>query len=193
MRKRAAMNLPLPSGSSPPEKPPGSTRSSGSSWMALRHAADGLSSMSAAVRLLHHQDLRAPRPARSKARAVSYSQLVPGKTGMSTRGRATCSWGAGWVLCGPGTAWGPPPPRAAADGEHRRQPALIGALQLRQAGGLPAGGEGVVRHGASQQCADFRRVLPQLQQERPPADGKQIVGRFRRLSGKAHPVAQSTS
>ena len=28
-------------------------------------------------------------PARSKARAVSYSQLLPGKTGMITRGFAT--------------------------------------------------------------------------------------------------------
>ena len=34
-------------------------------------------------------------PARSRARAVSYSQFVPGKTGMSARGRADFTAGAG--------------------------------------------------------------------------------------------------
>ena len=46
------------------------------------------SSMSAAVRLLHDEDLRRGARLRQRRLAASYSQLVPGNTGMSTRGWA---------------------------------------------------------------------------------------------------------
>ena len=46
-----------------------------------------VSPMSAGVRFLTTMTSARP-PARSKARAVSYSQLVPGKTGINTLGRA---------------------------------------------------------------------------------------------------------
>ena len=87
-RKNAVMNLAEPSGSSPPEKPPGimticdSRMRRASSWL--------LSATAPGVRLLTTKT-SATAPARSKARAVSYSQLVPGKTGMTTRGRAIFS------------------------------------------------------------------------------------------------------
>ena len=79
------MNLPEPSGSSPPEKPPGS--------MMICALSDGAFSMRAMVSSIAAGDrflttrTSASAPAFSKARAVSYSQLVPGKTGMNTRGR----------------------------------------------------------------------------------------------------------
>ena len=79
------MNLALPSGSSPPEKPPGSM----TIWlflMALTRASQ-LSATAAGVRLLMTSTC-ASAPAFSKACAVSYSQLVPGNTGMMTRGLA---------------------------------------------------------------------------------------------------------
>ena len=79
------MNLAEPSGSSPPEKPPGSAMICDRAIASAKAAT--LPAMSAAERL-RTTKTSASAPARSKARAVSYSQLVPGKTGMSTRGRA---------------------------------------------------------------------------------------------------------
>ena len=91
LRKVVAMNLPLPSGSSPPEKPPGSM----TIW--ARRMAFSMRSMVSSMsetdrffttRISHWA------PAFSKARAESTSQLVPGKAGMNTRGRATLMAGA---------------------------------------------------------------------------------------------------
>ena len=85
-RKNAVMNFAEPSGSSPPEKPPGSMticapRMASASAFVLSATASG-------VRLLITSTC-ASAPARSKARAESYSQFVPGKTGMTTFGRAS--------------------------------------------------------------------------------------------------------
>ena len=83
LRKNAVMNLPDPSGSSPPENPPGIAMI----WlwaMAFSNASTD-SSMSCGVKL-RTTKISASPPARSKARAVSYSQLVPGNTGISTWG-----------------------------------------------------------------------------------------------------------
>ena len=85
------MNFALPSGSSPPEKPPGSM----TIWlsrMALTSAAQ-LSVMSFGVRLRMTR-ISGSAPARANALAVSYSQLVPGKTGMMTLGFAAPILGA---------------------------------------------------------------------------------------------------
>ena len=85
------MNFALPSGSSPPEKPPGSM----TIWllsMALTRASQ-LAVTSAGVRLRMTR-ISGSAPARAKALAVSYSQLVPGKTGMMTFGFATPILGA---------------------------------------------------------------------------------------------------
>ena len=81
----------LPSGSSPPEKPPGSI----TIWL-VRIAftsASQLSATAAGVRLFTTSTCGSA-PARRKARAVSYSQLVPGNTGMTTLGRAAPTAGA---------------------------------------------------------------------------------------------------
>ena len=80
------MNLPEPSGSSPPEKPPGSIMI-WACWMPLTMAAT-VSSTACGVRL-RTMSVSASAPARSQARAESYSQFVPGNTGMKTRGRAS--------------------------------------------------------------------------------------------------------
>ena len=85
-RRNAVINLADPSGSSPPEKPPGSAMICARPTASAKAAA--LSAISAAVRL-RTTKISACAPARSKARAVSYSQFVPGNTGISTRGRAT--------------------------------------------------------------------------------------------------------
>ena len=85
------MNLALPSGSSPPETPPGSTIIWARS-MALA-ARSMLAAVSAAVRL-RTTSISASPPASMTARAVSYSQLVPGNTGMNARGLACFTAGA---------------------------------------------------------------------------------------------------
>ena len=85
------MNLPLPSGSSPPEKPPGiKTRFAFSS---LSEKAATLSETDCAVRLFITK-ISASKPASQSAFALSYSQFVPGKTGISARGRAVFNAGA---------------------------------------------------------------------------------------------------
>ena len=85
------MNLPEPSGSSPPEKPPGRKRIwlSRAAW--ANRAAD---SATLAGVWLFSTRISGVRPARSTARALSYSQLVPGNTGMSTFGLAAPALGA---------------------------------------------------------------------------------------------------
>ena len=91
-RKKAFMSLPLPSGSSPPEKPPGMT----SIWLRARASAmrSRLSSTPSGLRL-RTTSISGSAPARARARAVSYSQFVPGKTGMSACGRGVRVSGAG--------------------------------------------------------------------------------------------------
>ena len=91
LRKKAAINLALPSGSSPPEKPPGRN----TIWLSpIRFASSfALSDTCAGVRLLM-TNTSGCAPARSMARAESYSQFVPGNTGISTRGLAAPTFGA---------------------------------------------------------------------------------------------------
>ena len=84
-RNMVAMNLPLPSGSSPALKPPGSMMI----WDSLIPFTMAwiVSSIAWAVRLRMIKILLSA-PARSKARAVSYSQFCPGNTGINTFGLA---------------------------------------------------------------------------------------------------------
>ena len=100
-RKKALMNLALPSGSSPPEKPPGRTII----WLSpiMRAAASMLSVMAAGLRLLM-TSTRGSAPARMRARAVSTSQLVPGKAGMKATGRWLSTLGMGQRLAAKVTA-----------------------------------------------------------------------------------------
>ena len=85
------MNLPLPSGSSPPENPPGMN----TIWAPARAWANRSveAAMPAGVRLFS-TSTTGSAPASRRALAVSYSQLVPGNTGISTRGRAV--WTVAW-------------------------------------------------------------------------------------------------
>ncbi len=80
-----AMNFPLPSGSSPPLNPPGIMRIC--AWSIASASALMLSSMSGVE--VPYDHYARPPPARANARAESYSQFVPGNTGMTTRGDAT--------------------------------------------------------------------------------------------------------
>ena len=84
-RKNAVMNFAEPSGSSPPEKPPGIMMI----WLLLMAltSASVLSATCAGERLFT-MNVSTTAPACSNARALSYSQLLPGNTGMTTRGRA---------------------------------------------------------------------------------------------------------
>ena len=100
-RKKEAMNLALPSGSSPPEKPPGSMTIWEASMAFTR--ASQLAVTSAGVRLRMTR-ISGSAPAARKALAVSYSQLVPGNTGMMTLGLATPILGAAGVLIRPAMA-----------------------------------------------------------------------------------------
>ena len=77
------MNLAEPSGSSPELKPPGSMRIWDSRMEAARAVRD--SSTASGVRLRKTR-ISESAPAWLKTAAVSYSQLVPGKTGMRTLG-----------------------------------------------------------------------------------------------------------
>ena len=74
-----------PSGSSPPEKPPGRNRI-WAFWMA-RSSSRAESARAWGVRL-RITTVSASIPARRQARTESYSQLVPGNTGITTRGLA---------------------------------------------------------------------------------------------------------
>ena len=86
----AAMNLPEPSGSSPAEKPPGIMRICEREMASAKALSD---SARPAASKLRRTRISGSAPARRNARAVSYSQLLPGKTGMITRGLATRSLG----------------------------------------------------------------------------------------------------
>ena len=85
------MNLPEPSGSSPPEKPPGMKII----WLLSAALAKALTEalMSALERFLTTKISASP-PAASTALAESNSQLVPGNTGISTLGLAHFTAGA---------------------------------------------------------------------------------------------------
>ena len=85
LRKTAAMNLPDPAGSSPALKPPGIIKICDWSMSFFISAIENATSESF---ILRKTKVFATAPARSKARAVSYSQFVPGKTGMNTCGFA---------------------------------------------------------------------------------------------------------
>ena len=90
-RKKAVMNLPEPSGSSPPEKPPGITII----WAARMASATrwALAATCSAFRFRTTRISASP-PASMTARAVSYSQLVPGNTGIRALGLAARTAGA---------------------------------------------------------------------------------------------------
>ena len=85
------MNLPEPSGSSPPEKPPGMKIICASPAFFAKLSADF--EIPSLVRLLITK-ISASAPALSTAFAESYSQLVPGNTGIRTLGFATLIAGA---------------------------------------------------------------------------------------------------
>ena len=85
-----AMNFPEPSGSSPAEKPPANATICAFSISALKDARD--SSRSFGVLFLKTRMCESA-PARLNARAMSYSQFVPGNTGTITRGFALLSLG----------------------------------------------------------------------------------------------------
>ena len=89
------MNFALPSGSSPPEKPPGMKII----WLLRTSSANAsaLLETSSAVRF-RTTKIFASAPASSMARALSTSQLVPGKAGISTRGFAVRTAGAGQLF-----------------------------------------------------------------------------------------------
>ena len=79
------MNLPEPSGSSPPEKPPGMTTIWAERMACSKAWADCVRK---SVVRLRTTTISGSMPARMQARAVSYSQLVPGNTGMTALGWA---------------------------------------------------------------------------------------------------------
>ena len=93
--RNEVMNLPEPSGSSAPEKPPGINKT-----FALDSAvANSFTERFrwSAVRLLT-TNISASPPAFSTALAVSYSQFVPGNTGIRNLGLSTVLPGASSLL-----------------------------------------------------------------------------------------------
>jgi len=85
LRKSVAMNLPEPSGSSPALKPPGNIRIWDSASLALITSIDSFNCSGVWLRM---STISVSAPARSKARAESNSQFVPGNTGIRTFGLA---------------------------------------------------------------------------------------------------------
>ena len=79
------MNLPEPSGSSPPENPPGSMNICALSMSSASSSTDSPSDFASRLR---RTKMLVFAPAALKRRIVSYSQFVPGNTGMTTRGDA---------------------------------------------------------------------------------------------------------
>ena len=77
-----------PSGSSPPEKPPGRIIIWLRPMASRRASADSWSTWGFRLRTT---TISGSMPARRQALAVSYSQLVPGNTGMTARGWANFS------------------------------------------------------------------------------------------------------
>ena len=86
LRKAVAKNFADPSGSSPAENPPGNMMIC--DWSIAFTNSSTESRMSAALRFLNTLTI-VFAPALSNAFALSYSQLVPGNTGMNTVGFAT--------------------------------------------------------------------------------------------------------
>ena len=83
LRKNAVINLPLPSGSSPPLNPPGIIIIC--EFLIAFSTCSTDDSISPADKFLITM-VSAIAPAFSKALAVSYSQFVPGNTGIRTLG-----------------------------------------------------------------------------------------------------------
>jgi len=86
LRKAVAKNLAEPSGSSPAENPPGNIIIC--DWLIAFSNSSTDSLMLAASRFLNTLTI-VSAPALSNALALSYSQLVPGNTGINTVGFAT--------------------------------------------------------------------------------------------------------
>ena len=84
LRSVVAINFPEPSGSSPAEKPPGIIIIWLSSMALACSCIEASISCTERLRMITTFALA---PALSKAAAVSYSQLVPGNTGMTTCGQ----------------------------------------------------------------------------------------------------------
>ena len=89
-RKKEVMNFAEPSGSSPPEKPPGMKIICDS---AIRFATCSTESLMSCFVILRTTMISGSSPASAQAFAESYSQLLPGKTGIRTCGFST--WMAG--------------------------------------------------------------------------------------------------
>ena len=83
LRNTVAKNLAEPSGSSPAEKPPGNITICAFAISFLYSSTD--SRISCALKFLN-TFVTTFAPARSKAFVLSYSQLVPGNTGINTSG-----------------------------------------------------------------------------------------------------------
>ncbi len=91
LRKNAVINFPLPSGSSPPENPPG-INTICDCFRAVANCSV-LLAIPLALRLLI-TIISGSAPASRITFALSYSQLVPGNAGISTLGLATLIEGA---------------------------------------------------------------------------------------------------
>ena len=113
-----------------------------------------LSATASGVRLLITK-VSASAPAARKARALSYSQLLPGNTGMITRGRAILAPPYTWISLGAevdgldlgGLA-------GAAVGEDALDTALPGLLELGELDDLGAGVDDIALDGGAQGLDD---------------------------------------
>ena len=83
--KNAVINLPEPSGSSPPENPPGINIICDIFTLSAKSSTERITC--SALRFLIIK-ISGSAPAASNAFAVSYSQFVPGNTGIRTLGFA---------------------------------------------------------------------------------------------------------
>ena len=97
------MNFPEPSGSSPPENPPGMNKICDSRKRFAKASVDSLIASGVWLRMTKTSG---SAPTAANGFAVSYSQFVPGNTGISTRGLGVETSGLGQRFvchCGVGT------------------------------------------------------------------------------------------
>ena len=152
LRKKAVMNLAEPSGSSPPEKPPGMTMI----WLFRAACANRLDRLGHVLRRSGCSSQGSPRPVRPArtARAVSYSQLVPGNTGISDPGTGRLHLGGTRAAAGAGE--GPATGVSSCGGPggiDRLQNAFVQLAAARQwRPSSPPDGDDRLRSGSTPSC-----------------------------------------
>ncbi len=180
------MNLPEPSGSSPPEKPPGRKRIW--AWAALGHQVHGLGDVPCGE-VLHDHDLRhGPRLGHGPGAVVL--AVGAGEDGDEHPGLGGLD--KGFLPAVALVNQGGDGPLALGDvaGVDRFQLALIGRQQLLGGEGLAVPGEVAGLRGGTQGQADGFLIIGQLQDDGAVGIGEELVQGAAGVKGQADGVTE---